>query len=431
MPESRLFSDESERVVLSILLQHPEKFYERIEVKPRMFSSTPHTVIMLAMLDIVEEGLVPEPTLLAEYLRIRGKLEQAGGKDYIKFLTTRKYNSENFFQFEKNVIDSYRGRSLLGIVQRVPELIRKTKDIGAVLTYLKDTISELLSASGGEKTLKIKSVMEKAWNVIVKRRENPGIQGISTGFTDIDFITNGAVGGDFIIIAGRPSQGKTAWMCSSAIASNVPCMIFSTEMNEIILGDRLISIVSQIPLTDIRQGTLTQGMLDEVYKAIEIIKQKEIYIDATFTANIEYIIGTIRKYHQLYDIKSVYVDYVQLLAERGEQATHEIGAISRRLKLLANELGIVVYLVSQLNRLVEMRENKRPILSDLRQSGNLEEDSDIVIFLYRDEYYNPSTEHKGIIENIIRKNRNGAVGTLELEFIPETVTIRSNKERYR
>jgi replicative DNA helicase len=423
MTESKLFSDESERATLSILLQHPEKFYDSLVIKPQMFSSVPHITIIRAMLGIVEDGLSPEPTLLIEYLRVAGKLDEAGGEDYIRFLEKQKYNPENLPRFEKNVIDSFRGRSLLNLMNKIPGLVKATKDIGSVITFLKDSLTDLLVVSGGETVRRIKSVMEKHWNLLMKRRENPGVQGNSTGFRQLDWSTNGVIGGDFVVIAGRPSQGKTAWMCCSALNAETPCLIFSAEMNESILADRFISITSQVPLTNIRKGFLNQEQMDKVNLAVEKIKDKDIYIDATFSADIEYIINTIRQYHQLHGIESVYIDYVQLLAERGDGSTHEIGRISRRLKLIANELNIVVYLLSQLNRQVEMRDDKRPVLSDLRQSGNLEEDPDIVIFLYRDEYYNHATEHKGVMENIIRKNRNGPIGTLSMTFIPETATV--------
>jgi replicative DNA helicase len=168
---------------------------------------------------------------------------------------------------------------------------------------------------------------------------------------------------------------------------------------------------------------LSPEQLEKIGESAKRIKELPIYIDSCFTADIGYLDTTIRKYRQLHNIDTVYVDYVQLMAERNEQSTHEIGRISRRLKLLANELGIGAVLLSQLNREVEHRDDRRPIMSDLRQSGNLEEDADLIAGLYRDEYYFKDSPNKGTIEFIIRKQRNGPIGTIYLNFVDTTNVV--------
>ena len=169
-------------------------------------------------------------------------------------------------------------------------------------------------------------------------------------------------------------------------------------------------------VSNLRLGTIRKSEITLIDKSVEDIKNLPIHIDTNYTGNINYTLSTIRKYHRLYGIKLVYVDYLQLLCEREDNYTNELGQISRSFKLLANDLGIGLVLFSQLNRLVEMRDEKRPILSDLRQSGDLEQDADVVAMLYRDEYYNQKTEFPGIMEFIVRKNRNGPPGIFTLLF---------------
>lgn len=420
---SNLFSEDSERATLSILLQHPKKFYEGFFVKPEMCSSVPNIILLEAIYKLHGEGLIPEPRLLIEYLRQKNKLEDAGGEEYIHHLSGGSYNPDNFKQYEDMVVDSFRGRSLLNLITTVPGLIKSGKSMSIILTYVKDKITELLMNSGGNRTESLLNILRTSWENIIKRRANPGVQGQSTGFPSIDLITNGGSPGDLIIVAGRPSQGKSVFVACSALFSDEPCIIFSFEMSSERLSDRFLSIESQVPSTQIRQGNLTTTEMERLAEARKRIEKKEIFIDTNFSADITYVTNTVRQYHQMYGIKAVYLDYVQLMSQRDEGSTNEIGRISRQLKILANELNIVIYLVSQLNRQVELRDNKRPILSDLRQSGNLEEDADIVMFLYRDAYYNTDTEFPNTVEILLRKNRDGQVGMIPLQFSGDTVTI--------
>jgi replicative DNA helicase len=177
----------------------------------------------------------------------------------------------------------------------------------------------------------------------------------------------------------------------------------------------------------LRLANLTENQLTTVSNTIKEIKDYPIYIDTNFTSTPEYIVSTIRKYHKLYGIKVVHIDYLQLLVERDENSTNELGRLSRQIKLLSNSLGIATVSYSQLNRLVETRVDKRPILSDLRQSGNIEEDADVVIALYRDEVYNPETKYKGVIEFLIRKQRNGPTGVVTGLFDDVTNRIKDKE----
>jgi replicative DNA helicase len=240
---------------------------------------------------------------------------------------------------------------------------------------------------------------------------------------DIDLTTGGKCVGDLWIIGGRPGSGKSAMMCNSIIAdgrAGVPVLFFEKEMNYQSLIERLVAIDSAVPIQNIRLGLLDKKQVEEIGLSMKRIREFPIYLDTTFSSDIHYMESTIYKYKSSKKIEVVYLDYLQLMSERGDNQTAELGQISRMCKLIANDQNVCVIAASQLNRRVEERDNKRPIMSDLRQSGNLEEDADYVIGLYRDEYYNPDTKFKNMMEFTILKARNGPVGTITLRFNPES-----------
>lgn len=216
---------------------------------------------------------------------------------------------------------------------------------------------------------------------------------------------------------------NTAVMCNSALQSakaGNPVLIFSLEMQKEAIIERFLAIETGIPLTSIRLGNLKKDEVDVLKDKLRELKELPIYLDCSPNVNLNYIMATIRKYHKNNGIKLAYLDYLQLLAERDDTQTAELGRISRNMKLLAVELKIGIVLLSQLNRQVEMRDDKRPILSDLRQSGNIEEDCDLAIFLYRDDYYHEDSTELNVIEFLIRKNRNGVTGMIKLKFNAES-----------
>jgi replicative DNA helicase len=211
--------------------------------------------------------------------------------------------------------------------------------------------------------------------------------------------------------------------------SGVPSLLFSLEMRSDSLSQRVISIESGISIFDIRLGKINKTQLELIKSTANKIKELPLYLDTTFYVTPEYLTNTIRRYKKLHDIKVVYLDYIQLMIERSANATHDIGKVTRDLKLLANELDITVVMASQLNRGVEGRENKRPLLSDIRQSGNIEEDADVVIGLYRDIIYNQNTNKPKEIELIIMKQRQGPTGTIFENFDDTTNKIYDTKDK--
>jgi replicative DNA helicase len=222
-------------------------------------------------------------------------------------------------------------------------------------------------------------------------------------------------------------MGKSAYMCNLALKTakeGKSVVIFSLEMTKEEVIERMISIESGVPISDLRFGFLNSAAIEKVHTTIDFLKTLNISIESSFISGIEYIVSTCKKLKRSKGLDVVFIDYVQLLAERNSESTHELGRISRLAKLEAKLMKVTFVILSQLNRGVELREDKRPNLADLRQSGNLEEDADIVILLYRDEYYEKNSKLKGLLEVIIRKNRDGYIGTLMNEFTGETNIIK-------
>ncbi len=409
-----LYNYEAELAVLNILLTNPAEVYNTGNLKPFMFGSSVHTMIYECIREIETSGLIPEKNLVVSYLENNGKLGSIGGPEYITYLHNLVYEKDNLQEFIRQIKNSYKARSLSAITTEIQEKITPG-GIENTISSLRTTLDNLEDTSGGESTVDIKSASRDTWNEIVDRINHPGIRGYPSGFEELDLHTGGISLGDLWIVAGRPSQGKSAWACNSALngaKAGIGELIFSREMRKTVLTERLIAIETGVPISDIRLGTVNQDQLNSISSGVSRIKDLPIYIDSNFDGDLGYIVSTIKKYVRNNNVKVVHIDYIQLLAERNADQTAELGRISRAMKLLANDLGIGIILYSQLNRLVELRPDKRPILSDLRQSGNLEEDADVALFLYRDDYYNDESRAKGIQENIVRKNRNGSIGTL-------------------
>jgi replicative DNA helicase len=355
------------------------------------------------------------------------RLDSCGGDKYIAGLTTQVYDINNFKEFLDFIKKAYKTRTFVGMTTGINLENTKIDSIDNKISTFKDDLDKLLidSISGG--TFKITDLIKESYNTIVTRVQNPGIAGISCGLHKIDEITSGFCGGDLWYIAGRPGAGKTAQACKMVLEmgkSGIPTLYFSKEMSRQPIMDRFLSLDSQVPLFNIRNGYLNQEQLEQVRESAKRLKELPIYIDLDFSSQIEQVEATIRKYKSTNDIKIIFIDYIQILSERDEQQTQELGRISRKLKLLANELSITVIVLSQLNRGVETREDKRPMMSDLRQCGNMEEDADLVIGLYRDEYYHKDNkQNKGKLEFIILKARNGPTGTIMLNFNKNTVDV--------
>ena len=399
------------------------------DLSPKMFDSEPHRLIYSVIHECALQGLEPNTIIVSQMLKDRGHLQKAGGQAYLESLIALRQPTNNMNVLISQIQNDFKVRSLTEINARLPDAL-ESKDVNEVISGLHKALEKLVTDVSSPDVSKLSETVEETLKKILERRANPGIRGISTGIADIDNMTSGFNPGDVWYIGARPSHGKSAWLIKTSLEvakRGNGVLIFNREMGTDDINERILSIVSGVPLQNIRLGTMTEEQVAPLERAKKVVEKMPIYVDNNFTRGIDYIIATIRKYHQLYDIKVVGIDYIQLIVERTTESTHLLGAASRALKLLANELGITIVILSQMNRKVEDREDKRPLMADLRQSGNLEEDADIMVALYRDEMCVPHSPVEGTMEFLIRKSRNGPTGVVVLRFDDETVNITHNK----
>lgn len=426
--EKTFFSQDAEISILSTLLKDSEKLFMIPDVQDFMFSSEANKKLYKSLEELVKAGYSVDANLLTNALQSRGEFEAIGGDEYIRFLLSKDINSENIKEYERILISNYKARALHSLASSITNTLTSSDAVEQTLSSFRNSLDRLMITAGGESVQDMGTALKQSWEVIVDRLNNPGIRGYPFGIKAIDSVVGGVGQGDYWVIAARPSIGKTAVMCNavlSAASQGVPCLVFSLEMNRQALSERLIAIESGISISDIRLGNLNQKQVDKMAESVAKIKSYPIFMDTKFTPSLSYVETSIRKQVKNNGVKLVYIDYLQLLSERGEDDTKELGRISRKMKILANDLNIGTILLSQLNRDVEKRDDRRPILSDLRQSGNIEEDADLVILLYRDDYYHKDSKQKGLMEFIIRKNRNGPTGTIPLLFESDTNIVKN------
>lgn len=424
--EKTIFSNDAEVAVLSTILNYPDSVHELDGLRYFMFSSTPHQNLFLEIEGMIERQVPAEPALIIAQLEANDEISKVGGKKYIEQLVGQNFNKETICDYRNIIIKAYKARSLISLGASVSTADKVHIDnVDEQIASFKKSLDTLLEFRGGLQTIHVGDATKQVYDELVARSENPnGISGSTWGIKDLDNATGGKCAGDLWVIGGRPGQGKTALIVNSILAdgkAGVPSLLFEKEMRTQQLVERMIAIESGIPITNLRLGILNKHQVAQIYDTLADIKKLPIYIDTSYRISDPYYIeSTVNKYHNIQGVKNVYLDYIGLLVERDDNQVNEIGRFSRLFKSLSNELGICSVILSQLNRGVESRENKRPMMSDLRQSGNLEEDADLVIGLYRDEYYNKQTSFKDLMEFIILKHRNGAPGTVTLKFDSQT-----------
>ena len=310
------------------------------------------------------------------------------------------------------------------------------ESLESVLDKTEHDIFALLSSRTGGDYVPIRQVVMNALEKIEKASQQDGnVTGIPTGFIDLDYRTAGLQPSDLVLIAARPSMGKTAFVLNIAqyvaFHENMCTAIFSLEMSKEQLVNRLFSLESRVDAQALRTGNLSDADWAKLVEGAGIIGDSELIIDDTPGISISEMRSKCRKYKLEHDLKLIIIDYLQLMSGSGrstDSRQQEISDISRSLKALARELNVPVLALSQLSRAVEQRPDHRPMLSDLRESGAIEQDADVVMFIYRDDYYNKDTELKGISEIIIAKQRNGPIGTVNLAWLPEYTKF-ANLER--
>ncbi|MDR2506620.1 MAG: replicative DNA helicase [Candidatus Accumulibacter sp.] len=428
-------SIEAEQSVLGGLMLDNDAF-EKISdlIDQNDFYRDEHRRIYRQIGRLLERGKPADAVTVAESLDQAGESEETGGLAYLGELVTNTPSAANIRRYAEIVRERAILRQLVAAGEEITTsafnpLGRDPK------TLLDEAEAKVFAiAEGGFRNQNTFQHIEPLLTQVVERitelhdRDNPSdITGIPTGFHDLDFKTSGLQTGDLLIIAGRPSMGKTSFALNIAehvaIELGLPVAVFSMEMGGAQLAMRMLSSIGRIDAHRVRTGRLNDEEWSRLTFALGKMHNAPMYIDESSALNPVELRARVRRlYRQCGKIGLVVVDYLQLMSATGgsgENRATEISEISRSLKGLARELSIPVIALSQLNRSLESRPNKRPVMSDLRESGAIEQDADVIVFIYRDEVYNPDTPDKGKAEIIIGKQRNGPIGTVPLTFLGE------------
>ena len=426
---------DSEEAILHILMILPDSYFSLSILRSYMFSVPSHSQNYEFMDRETKEKTVIDFHILVEKAKAKGNIEKAGGVKFLELLRDKKeINPDNIKTYERVVVDAWKARNVISICSTTPSRIDNIASIQDTIIDMRKKLDNLDEHTSTDSVSSLEIIADIVWEQIKEKKGDPGISGISTGLNGLDNLTAGMDGGELWLISGRPGMGKTATMLNMLLTGakqSKTGLFFSLEMNKQLLVERLLSINTGIHLyPDIRMGSLDDEQLKIIKESLSIFKLYPIFLDTNFIASLDYLEMMIRKYRRSENIDIVYVDYIQLLAERDADSTQALGRISRRCKLLAEELNIPIVIASQLNRALEARSNKRPILSDLRQSGNLEEDADLVLAIYRDKKYNMKTPDPRLMEGIILKQRNGPTGTVYLDFEEETNILKDKEGFY-
>lgn len=421
-------SQDAETSVLGAVLINPAAMEEASILKPKAFFNAPHRIIYESMLELFEAGESIDIVTLTSRLEDHGQLETIGGVSYLARVAHSVPTSANIDQYVVILQDKYLLRQLIDAARKQFIDAVESGDVQQVIANMQVAAAKLSDQAAPTQEFKpIREVMMNSYDGIEQRfanKDNGSVTGIPSGFVDLDNMTAGFHDGELIIVAARPSVGKTAFALNIAqnvaIKTDETVALFSLEMSAEQLGDRMISAEGNLDASKVRTGKYEDGDWEKTANAVSVLGETKIFIDDSPTINVHEIRNKCRRLKKKHGLGLIVIDYLQLIAgsgKRGENRQQEVSEISRTLKQIARELEVPVIALSQLSRGVEQRQDKRPMMSDLRESGSIEQDADIVAFLYRDDYYNQDTEKKNIIEIIIAKQRNGPVGTVELVFL--------------
>ncbi|QHZ53970.1 replicative DNA helicase [Paenibacillus larvae] len=417
---------EAEQAVLGAILLDSDALVTAMErVSSDDFYRGSHQRIFEAMIELAQEDEPVDLITLTARLQNKQELEEAGGVTYLSELANAVPTAANVDYYAQIVEEKSMLRRLIRTAtQIVSNGYASSEDVGLMLNDAEQRILEISQRRSSSGFVSIRDVlMEVFERVEFLYSHKGGTTGIPSGFHDLDKMTSGFQRSDLIIVAARPSVGKTAFALN--IAQNVgvrakeTVAIFSLEMGAAQLVQRMVCAESNVDAQRMRTGFLESDDWEKLTMAIGALSEANIYIDDSPGITVADIRAKCRRLKQEKGLGMILIDYLQLISGRGkgDNRQQEVSEISRTLKQIARELDVPVIALSQLSRGVEQRQDKRPMMSDLRESGSIEQDADIVVFLYRDDYYDKETEKKNIIEIIIAKQRNGPVGTVELAFL--------------
>ena len=423
-------SIEAEQSVLGSLMLDNESWEKTADLLVEHdFYRRDHQLIFRAIADLFEQSQPVDVITLAEYHDKRGELDKVGELAYLGMLARNTPSSANIIAYASIVRERSILRQLIAVGTAISNVAfnPEGKSSEEMLDLAEGQVFEIAEKgakrSGG--FIQVKEVLSRVVDRIdtLFEQDSP-ITGLSTGFNDFDEQTSGMQPADLVIVAGRPSMGKTTFAMNlaehAAIKSKVPVAVFSMEMPADALAMRMLSSLGQIDQHRLRTGRLNDDDWPRLTSAIALLNEAPLFIDDTPALTVTELRARARRLKREHGLSMIVIDYIQLMQgssrSRNENRATEISEISRSLKALAKELEVPVVALSQLNRSLEQRPNKRPIMSDLRESGAIEQDADLIVFIYRDEVYNEDSAEKGKAEIIISKQRNGPIGTVALTF---------------
>lgn len=392
------------------------------------FYNKQYGILFDTMVELNDEGKPVDLVTLQDRLKEKDVPPEVSSLEFIRDLITAVPTSANIKYYANIVAEKSTLRKLI----RLNEDIANTCYVGKesledILSDTEKRVFDLIQRRNTGEFVPIRQIVMNAMDNIEKASRNKGnVTGVATGFLDLDYRTAGMQPSDLILVAARPSMGKTAFVLNIAeyvaFKQNKTVAIFSLEMSKEQLVNRLFSMESKVDSQHLRTGNLSDAEWEKLIESAGIIGKSNLIIDDTPGISISEMRSKCRKYKLEHNLEMIIIDYLQLMSGSGKSSDsrqQEISDISRSLKALARELHVPVIALSQLSRAVEQRPDHRPMLSDLRESGAIEQDADVVMFIYRDDYYNKDTEKKGIAEIIIAKQRNGPIGTVELVWLPD------------
>ena len=434
-------NEEAEKSVLGAMLMDRDAIVEAEDMLVKEdFYQRQYGILFEAMIELYREGKAVDLITLQDKLKEKDVPETLTSLDFFRDLVDAVSTSANIREYARIVHEKATLRALIRTTEEIGnDCYLGKEDTAEILEKTeKDIFNLLQNRNRLSDFVPIQEIVLNSLNAIEEAARTRGrVTGIATGFIELDYMLTGLHPAELILVAARPAMGKTAFVLNiaqhAAFKDGRCVAMFSLEMSKEQLVTRLMASEAMVDSQQIRTGELRDSDWEKLLEGASLIGNSRLILDDTATSLSE-IRSKCRKYKQSQDIDLVVIDYLQLMsgsaARRNESRQQEISEISRALKMLARELNIPIIALSQLSRAVEARQDHKPMLSDLRESGAIEQDADVVMFLYRDEYYNPNTEKKNLAEVIVAKQRNGATGSIELVWLGQYTKF-ANKERNR
>ncbi len=422
-------STEAEQAVIGSMIMDREAIIAASEIlTPEDFYQKQFGLIFEALVELCNEGKPADLVVLQDRLKEKNAPSEISNLEYVRELLRNTETASNIEYYAGIVKEKSTLRKLIRTTEGIANTCyRADSGIEQILESAEKDMFDILQNNSPSDFTPINEIAVEQLRRIAQAAKNKGgITGVPTGFYALDYMTAGLQPSDFVLVAARPSMGKTAFVLNIAqhvaVSQRMPVLIFSLEMSRGQLFNRLLSLESKVNSQNIRTGRLTEDEWNRIGEGADTVGSSPIYIDDTPGITVGELRSKCRRHKLEHNIKLVIIDYLQLMTSKGrsEGRQQEVSEISRSLKALARELDVPVVALSQLSRAVEQRPNHRPMLSDLRESGSIEQDADVVMFIYREDYYHPENEEKrNIAEIIIAKQRNGPIGTAELAWNPD------------